>query len=421
MSQVTVRLAPILAFFRRYQTIWMILLMAGAVVVSRRPDAVFVPQLWAEDGVEFFATAYNGGPFNALFLPYAGSLQTVQRLAAAIACLLPLRHVPIFLNGLAIAIQMLPVVLLWTPRFRRLVPDARARALLTFVYLALPNSAEVNATITNANWYLALVAVMILVAPAPATAWARWFDRVVLVLIALSGPFSFFLFPVALVRWVRGRGRGLLERALVLLAGAVVQGVVLVLNPRTFGDDPTTGLMTTVRIVDGQLFLAPLMGTVRAQRLLARPDALLIGVLVVGILLTAYGLWKGPPALRLLALFSGLMLCTTLFQPTPHGILMAGAAGMTIGNGGRYFLASMLTWMSCLVWMMWRGWVPLRVCAWILVAGACAIGIPSDWRHPAFVDYGYQTNVERFQQVPQGTRYDFALNPKGWHMVLVKR
>jgi hypothetical protein len=66
----------------------------------------------------FLQDAYNNGVFESLFAPYAGSLQTVQRIAAVLALLVPLSYVPLLFNLLAIAIQVLPAALLWIRRFQ---------------------------------------------------------------------------------------------------------------------------------------------------------------------------------------------------------------------------------------------------------------------------------------------------------------
>ena len=93
-----------------------IFLLACALVVSRRPDLVFHPQLYAEDGHVWFADAYNLGWWPALFRTWGGYFQTLPRLGASLALLVPLFRVPLLLNLIAIASQVLPVNLLLSPR-----------------------------------------------------------------------------------------------------------------------------------------------------------------------------------------------------------------------------------------------------------------------------------------------------------------
>jgi len=63
--------------------------VTAALLFLRRPDAVFHAQFWAEDGVLWFADAYNFGPLKPLLWARAGYLQTLPRLACAAALWAP--------------------------------------------------------------------------------------------------------------------------------------------------------------------------------------------------------------------------------------------------------------------------------------------------------------------------------------------
>jgi hypothetical protein len=80
-----------------------------------------------------------------------------------------------------------------------------------------------------------------------------------------------------------------------------------------------------------------------------------------------------------------------------------------------------IAWLASLVWMMWRGALPFKLMASILVAAACLLAVPSDWQHNPYTDFGYQPNVDKFNQMPAGASHDFPLNPAGWwQMTLIK-
>jgi hypothetical protein len=66
-----------------------VFLFACAIVISRRPDAIFHAQFFAEDGAIWYATAYDYGWWRVLFSPYQGYIHLVPRLTAALALLLP--------------------------------------------------------------------------------------------------------------------------------------------------------------------------------------------------------------------------------------------------------------------------------------------------------------------------------------------
>ncbi|NET62611.1 MAG: hypothetical protein F6K47_42925 [Symploca sp. SIO2E6] len=142
----------------------LILFIAVAIVVSRRPDVVFNAQFYAEDGRVWYADAYNLGAIPSLFLPYAGYLTTIQRLGGAVSQIFPFLWAPLVFNLIAIIIQILPAILITSSRFSVLIPNRYSRLFLAFLYLALPNSIEIHANLTNTQWHLAIVAYLVVAA-----------------------------------------------------------------------------------------------------------------------------------------------------------------------------------------------------------------------------------------------------------------
>src|SRR5262245_49692258 len=119
---------------RRRATHVLFFSLAGALVISRRPDAVFHAQFYAEDGAVWFHDAHESGA-RALLFSRGGYLNSVSRLVALVAQWLPLANVPLFMNVCAIALQVLPVVFFLSSRFSSL--SLRMRLIAAFVYLAI--------------------------------------------------------------------------------------------------------------------------------------------------------------------------------------------------------------------------------------------------------------------------------------------
>src|SRR5215469_3377557 len=90
---------------------------AFVLLVSRRPDAVLMPQFYAEDGTFWYADAYNHG-WHCLFMSEAGYLHTVPRLAALFTLLFPLSAAPAVMNALAFFFQILPINVFLSSRFK---------------------------------------------------------------------------------------------------------------------------------------------------------------------------------------------------------------------------------------------------------------------------------------------------------------
>ena len=155
----------------------------AAIVLSRRPDAVTNPQFWAEDGRTGSPTRTTMG-----LRPCSGATRATWSRSSAPwlrwrATEPGARRAALRPGGLAI--QVAPAAFLMSGRFAHVGPR-RARALVALGYLLLP-SFELNVTLTNAQWHLAILAVMVLAAAPAKGAVGRGFDLLVLAASGLSG------------------------------------------------------------------------------------------------------------------------------------------------------------------------------------------------------------------------------------------
>jgi len=401
-----------------------VFLLSVAAVVSRRPDVLFNAQFWAEDGKVWYADAFNLGVVEPLLSPVAGYFGTLPRLAAVLGLLLPIGIVPLLFNGIAIVFQVLPVQFLLSSRCREW-GSFRARALFGFLYLALPNSVEMHANITNTQWRLALLALMILFALPGRTALWNAFDVVVLTLSALSGPFIIFIAPIAFVLYrAERRSRWRLSLSLVSGIGAIVQAMAVLLTGRQ--DRVVQAIRGAtpellVQILAKQVFLAALLG----RRTIAGVSfdsgwgwiAAILAV-CVGISIEIYVLLKAPLMWKAFILFSFCILGVSLAFPmtkSPQWPALLASGGV------RYWFFPMLAFIASLVWMLQeRNPAVLRGTALVLLL-VMGFGIVQDWGHPRPVDFDFPAWVRKFSEQPPGTRLFIPINPAGWTMELMKR
>ena len=392
--------------------------VAAAAVISRRPDAILRPQFFAEDGMFWYADAYNSGWLHALLVPHTGYFQTLPRLAAALSLLVPLVSAPLLLNIIAIVIQVLPVTLLLSPRLAGWAPF-NLRACMAIAYIALPNSRELDAAVTEAQWHMALLAVLVVLAiPSVKKLW-RGFDVAVILLCGLTGPFCVALLPIALTAWWKRR-----LKWQMLLAGLLALCAALQLYALT-----TTAAATRSHSLLGatpQLFWRMLVGDVYLGAILGQNQYALGGnrwkLLVVGLLATAvivYCLWKSAYEFKLFLLYCFGLYFASLRNPMisydqPQWVVLAGAPGL------RYWFFPMLALVWAAIWCLSPGnWRPFRV----LAASALIlmfIGIKRDWKYPGFDDHDFPEYVRRFEALPTGHAMTFPLYPDGWTMVLNK-
>ena len=401
----------------------MVFLLGCAILVTRRPDAVFHAQFWGEDGAIFFADAYNLGWWSALFRTYAGYFHAVPRLGASLALLVPLSLAPLMLNLIAIAFQALPVNLLLSSRSSAW-GSLRNRALLACIYLALPNCYELSATITNSQWLLALSAYLLLVMSVPRGMAGQLFDAFVLLLCGLTGPFSIFLLPIALFLAWRLRDRWRWVRAGAVAAPCLVQ--LWGLLNGGFGVRPHYALGASpamfTRILAGDVFFGAFFGS---NGLGAHSSlwALIFDVCiaVAGTAIVGFCLVKSSAEMKLFLAFSGMIFAASLFSP-----IIAPSAGVTAweqlarGGASRYWFFPTLAFAWSIVWCFQSRYPQLKELAGYLLLLMC-IGIIRDWRSPAFQDLHYAEYAKRLESASVGTSVTIPLNPAGFEMQLFKR
>jgi hypothetical protein len=396
-----------------------ILAVSVMLVVSHRPDALLNPQFWAEDGTLWYAQAHNLGWWNVFFQPESGYLCVLTRITAGLAQLVPLAAAPLLFNLVAIFFQVLPVNFFLSSRFASLA-RLRDRLLLSFLYLALPNSFGVNANITNALWHLALLACLVILAsPACSLLW-RCFDVGTLVLSSLTGPFAIMLWPLAAVAWGwKRRSRWTAALLALLTAGALLQTVVYLRTGSTARIQGSLGAspLLLAKILATQVFGAALMGK---NTLPYRHSYTLHAVLIAiaGIAVFLYALWKARWELKLFIVFAGVVLTAALSNPmAPPPKWQA----LLTAWGERYWFVPMLAFVAALVWMVGsdrpRNVRMIASTALLLMS----IGVVRDWRHLRFVDLHFDDYARQYSDLPRGSSLTVPLNPPGWSMTLTKR
>jgi hypothetical protein len=396
--------------------------VAFLIVFSRRPDAVMNAQFFAEDGRVWFLDAYNHG-LHSLFMSEAGYLHVLHRSVALIAVLLPLSMAPLVMNLGAIVVQILPVNLLLSTRFSDI--PLKIRLLSSFLYLALPNTAEVHANVTNIQWHLALMAILVLLGrPSSGRGW-RIFDGTVLVLTSLSSPIGVVLVPVAAFLWWKRRQVWSAISLALLGPGSVAVGFIsqLTHDRQVAPNGPTFSRFAS--ILGRQVFLSSLLGKNTQDWLMQLRYVRYVEAIatVVGLAVLLYVLRYGRTELRLFILIAYTAFALSLAHPLaglptqPQWELLC-----LPGCGNRYYFLPMLAFLASLLWMACRSDSPrvLRSFAIALLL-LMPIGIYRDWKYPAFADLHFYQYAAQFERAPSGTQVVFPINPNpDWNIELTK-
>jgi hypothetical protein len=386
---------------------------AAAVVIVRRPDAFTNPQFYAEDGADWFSDAYNHGPWRSLWIAYNGYYELLPRLTALIAAPFGPAKAPLVYNLVGLLVQIAPVVVFASKRFETLVPSLLARLAVGAAYLLIP-SMELNVTITNALWHLAIVAVLVTIAPAPTNRAWKAFDVVVVALCALSGPFAYILFPAAVLWWFISRRRWTLLLACVLAAGLAVQLYALSVSPRQH-PDVGASLRDFFLIVCDRIVLAGLFAEEGHAHVFVAsvPHSTLLaaGICLLALPIVVYAALRAPWELRVFALVGLAVVAAGLALPLgPPGKAWGDYAFSN--SGERYFFMAQVAWVLALVWAASQipaRWVKRAV--WSATAAGLLSGAIAEWSYPAFVDYGWAQEASHISAAQPGTRLVLTIPP----------
>ncbi len=395
------------------------------LLFARKPDALLRAELWADEGWTFYPDAYRLG-WRCLRIPAGGYLDTLQRLVALAAQGLPLTAVPTAFALAAFAVQLLPPLFLVSGRMAPVLPSGWLRLALALLMLALPGEIEFYVNLTNAQWNLAVLALLVVLGRVPRTGAGWVFDAVVLTLSGLSGPFTLMLAPVAAWQALRQPGASTRARLLVAALTAGVQLAVLAGHGGRSHVPLGAGPRMLARVLSEQVVLSAEFGwrsTGPVQALpLWRDNVLPLLLMLMAATVTALALWRGPVVLRQVALFAGLMLAAALFTPS---VTLTGQSWEVMTHlpmGNRYFTIPTMAWIAMVLTLACdRSW-PLQAVGRLLLAPILLLAIPQDWSILRLRGTDFQARARTFEAAPAGTRMTFPVIPDGLDpMVLVKR
>ncbi len=404
----------------RWWAFLLLIVLITAAVISRRPDLVTQPQFWGDEST-WFSEAYATGALHSLVHPQAGYLCVASKIPLFVALHVPAVEAPAVFDFYTIGIQVLLASFLLTARLAH-VAGFGARLVLCFLWIGVPNSAELD-SLNNTQWMLAVLAALILFSSAPKTVPGRVFDVVCMALISVTGPFCVLLFPIGCVLWFMRRSQWTVVLTSILGAGCLMQAVTLFrsLPPCT----PVEVLNPLgMRVVAGQLFL---FGSLDGGNIVPHAPLLSLGaaelatvIAIGGILVAGYAVWKGPLELKLFVSFA----CLVFVSVTRRLHCDPGwnwQAMMDPAFAVRYWYIPRLAILAILVWLLGRNqriWIRSMALAAIVCIASAAF---THWKYAALTNYDWPRYAHLLERAPRGTIVSIPVNPPGWKIAVVKR
>ena len=395
---------------------WLAFLISALAVAFKSPDALTLPQFWAEDAREFFGDQH-GRLLPLLFKPYGTYFHLVPRLVAWLASPFPAVWAPTLYCSFAWLGSALGLVSL-----RQLRLAGVPYALLLAGLILAPTNGEIYGTITNAQWLMQFYFFGSLARLARGdVARAPWLRIGIVLLNGLSGPFSIFaaLAGVLLVlgsrvaaRLVSGaatiRWSGELT-AMVIAASAQVLSIASSDKSNVDGAGPPTleGALHVLSYTELHAFgaepVAPWLFWVLFVLLLVAPFSWLRDTGSRYVLLSAYG-FAGVTEALVLRKFAGQSHHLAVFQ-----------------NGDRYYLIikTLFFWLLALaVWSVAQRRPRMQRALVVLLILA---PLPFTWpllQRPALPDLHWK---EQAVQIDQGKRAVIGVAPPPWELIVEAR
>lgn len=406
------------------------LLFFGALLISvlRRPDVLTAANFWAEDGVIWYAQLYNDGLIS-MFRPQDGYFQTISRLAMLAASYFDILYAPIVSNFISLLIRTCPVLFLFSTRFSFV--STRNKAFLAAYYLLMPNLNEVFGNITNAQWFLALYLLQVILAEKPESFSWKVHDGIVLLLSGLSGPFIICLFPclvLKLAAFYRKLGRvgcSFFDVMFVFLVG--VQCLTVFITAEGRSSAPLGASFSCLaQLVTSKILLGSFFKNSETYVFVTEYTwaAIVLFVLFAGVLL--FFLLKSGWRFRVASCFPLLMLAAAFAKPMVSLQELQWPRMLMSGSGARYFVIPNILFFAFILYVLhWffhgKSWQCRRRIYGGLIVLMLAMAIPV-FRISSLPNRNYAEEIKTIYYPAQsGSIVEIPINPPDWKMVLKKK
>jgi len=379
------------------------------------------PDFWAEDGAFFYKGAYEFG-LHSLLIPENGYLQTFARMAGIFSLGFDILYAPLVFYLIALAAQVSPIALLLSRRFDRLVPSLKLRLFISFCYVIVPNSWEVNLNVTNAQWHLSILAFLLIVCPEPKQVFLKVINSVVLIICGLSGPFSVFLSPIAAYELYEKRTGETLRKAILVCSTAAIQLIILLRTMEATRSTAPLGasVESFIQILGNNVFTGGILGGSGTTMIGAWLSTLNYCHVPVAIILITVAISRSPVIYREFIFFAFAIMIAGLIKPQASLTEPQWPLLEVFGAScNRYFLIPILAWLTTLIILSFKGNKAISYFSRSLIAVMLLLQ-PYNFLYVKYGHPDFRETVIEFHNAKPGTEVIFQENPPGWSFVLKK-
>lgn len=393
-----------LSILSKSKTTCLITLMLMTVLLfCRRPDAFLNPQFWGEDGTIFFKGCIDHG-FKSILMPYAGYFHLVPRLIACAASLFPFSIIPTVYNFFALAAILFVGGALFSSRCS--IPF---KPLLALSMILVPHYGEVFMTVTNIQWYLCFLPLILLCKEPPVKFYQYFLDYLIIILCGLTGPFIVLLLPLFLIKCFTKKSPYNYGILLVALLCALIQGWCFLKSGHGEGLEISGNINAWISLLGfrffGQLFLGNHISYMIDSKILA------ILALMTPIFLLWYANSKKQLYLIGSFLIFGIAAVLSLFymvRTCPELI-----AYDTMNAERCFYIPYVMIMWSLITYLNSQKLLKRSIAAALLLLILATSS--NHFRSAPFVDYKWK---EYSEKIKIGEPVSIPINPPGWFIDL---
>lgn len=385
-------------------SLFWVLLLCLIILFYREPDGFLNPQFWAEDGVIFFTQNLTFG-LSAFWEPYAGYLHLTPRIIAYLCGFFPISWIPTLYNFSFVILILFVISYLFNPRIA--LPF---KPLLAISIVLIPYDGEILISITNLQWFLAVLLILLVIQEKPKTNYQLFLDIFLIITIGLTGPFIVLFLPLFIFRILyicRSYYSGYILLLTLLLM--LIQSYFIWTGEKLMSDgNASYNLQALEQILalrfSGVLFFGKDIS-------LALNIHFLVGItviLILGLFLLA-NLEPLPQRIPILVfLLSGIITILACFYKFRHNLAIL----IQIDNGARYFyLFHLLTVWSMIIYLH-SSKKTIRLLASALLIMVLLAKL-THFQVTPLIDYHWK---QYSNQIESGENIKIPINPSGWFL-----
>ncbi len=390
------------------------------IIVLRRPEAIFHPEFWAEDGFFWYKQAYDIG-FPSIFFPENGYLQSASRLVAIISQPLPISFAPAIFAFFALVAQLAPIAILLSKRFDNVIKNKQTRIIICLIYVLIPNSFETNINLTNAQWHLSLVLFLLIISESLKNSI---FEYTLIIISALSGPFSVLMSPIiAFEAYIKRKQQRSIKKHVVALSCSFIQSLFLISSMEQTRSTENLGssIKSFATIFVNNIFIGGTLGRLAKPFILAI-DNYVYALFIIFFIIVMLAFFFGGKIYKEFWLFSAAIISTALISPMVSLTQPQWPIMETMGAGDRYYVIPIIA-MNIGFLVLSFNKSPVIKSIGIGMLSIFFLSAPFNFLYndSQYKNTGFYKEAKIFHQLPYGATMKFNESPPGWKFSLTKR